>query len=91
MRDVCNLAINNSDTFPATSEVAKRYLLAPVSTVDCERGFSRQNLVKTDIRNRMSVETLENILRISIDGPAECNVDSAFKIWAKQKTRRILK
>ena len=32
-------------------------------------GFSKQNLIKTCLRNAMSVTSLENLMRISIDGP----------------------
>ena len=77
-----------SDDLPAA-----RLLVAPVSTMDCERGFSKQNLIKTCLRNAMSVTSLENLMRISIDGPPrdKFNFSLAFKNWAGQKTRRILK
>ena len=92
VRDVCNLAINNNDAFPATAEAARRYLLVPVSTVECKRGFSQQNLVNTSLRNRMSINTLEHVLRLNIDGPDSKDYDfsRAFKVWARQKSRRIL-
>ena len=48
---------------------AKRLLVAPVSTVDYERGFSRQNLIKTAIRNRINIDNLDNLMMMSIEGP----------------------
>ncbi|XP_041365566.1 zinc finger protein 862-like [Gigantopelta aegis] len=40
----------------------------PVSSVECERGFSRQNLIKTRLRTAMTLETLDCLMRISIEG-----------------------
>ena len=37
-------------------------------SVNCERGFSRQNLIKTALRNSMSTHTLNNLLAIGING-----------------------
>lgn len=42
----------------------------PVSTADCERGFSVMNLQQTDLRNSLATETVSNLLMISINGPA---------------------
>ena len=93
VKDMVNLAIKHKDLYPAACEAGERLLVAPVSTVDCERGFSKQNLIKTCLRNAMSVISLENHMRISIDGPPrdKFNFSLAFKKWARQKTRRILK
>ena len=90
---MCNLAIKNKETFPAVAEAAERLLVLPVSTADCERGFSKQNLVKTCLRNSMGTKTLDNLMRISIDGPElkDFEFKRAFLNWAKQKSRRILK
>ena len=87
-----NLALKNREVYPATAHVAERFLVAPVSTVDCERGFSKQNVIKTCLRNKMSDKGLENLMRISIDGPSLDAFDfkAAFKVWAGQKSRRIL-
>ena len=62
-----NLAIRNKEVFPASAEAAERLLVMPISTVDCERGFSRQNLIKTALRNSMSTHTLNNLLAIGIN------------------------
>lgn len=41
----------------------------PVSTAECERGFSAMNDILTDERNRMMIETLNSLLFISVNGP----------------------
>ena len=39
--NIClNLAIRNKEVFPASAEAAERLLVMPISTIDCERGFS---------------------------------------------------
>ena len=34
-----------------------------------ERVFSKQNLIKTDLRNKMHIETLNMHLHVSLNGP----------------------
>ena len=91
-KDVASLAIRKKDVYPATGEVACRFLIAPVSTVDCERSFSHQNLIKTCLRNSMAIETLHRLMRISIDGPdlRDFPFSKAFSKWAAAKSRHIL-
>lgn len=91
-KDVANLAIRKKDVYPAAGEAAERFLLAPISTVDCERGFSKQNLIKTCLRSRMSIKSLDRLMRITIEGPdiRQFPFDKAFKKWAAVKNRRIL-
>ena len=43
-------------------------LITPFTNTKLERMFSRMNWVKTDFRNRFSIERLENCLRISEEG-----------------------
>ncbi len=44
-------------------------LVVQPSTADVERGFSAMNLIKTDGRNLLSLETLDLLLCISLNGP----------------------
>ena len=43
--------------FPNQTKLAAIGLLLPMSTVDCERGFSTLSRVKTDLRNRLNNTT----------------------------------
>ena len=45
------------------------WLVLPYSTCCCERGFSRMKLIKSELRNRMYVETLDALMTLSIVGP----------------------
>jgi len=40
-----------------------------VSTADCKRGFRVMNLQQTNFRNSLAMETVSNLLMISIIGP----------------------
>ena len=43
----------------------KLYIVLPHSSVECERGFSAQNRIKSKVRSR-PVERLELLMRISL-------------------------
>jgi hypothetical protein len=57
----------------------------PVSTSDCERGFSTMNLVMTTLRNSLSVCHLSSLMFISIVGPPLhlWNPEDYIKVWIK--------
>ena len=39
-------------------------MVIPVSTAICERGFSKQNLIKSHMRTRLKLVTLDALMRI---------------------------
>jgi len=41
----------------------------PVSTAECERGFSKMNIVCTSLRSRLTVKHLSSLMLISLSGP----------------------
>lgn len=77
--------------FPLVSKLITHALVLPVSTADCERCFSVIKRVKTDLRNRMSTQTLDRLLRIRIEGPDmdEFDFNQAVKDWSSLKNRRL--
>lgn len=53
-------------------ELAKllhRVQLLPVSSSECERGFSSMNLDNTAARNRLQIQTLSSLIFIKVNGP----------------------
>ena len=58
-------------------------------SVECERGFSRQNQIKTKNRNSLTTDTLDRLMRISLEGPesSKFNYNRAYTIWSNQKRR----
>ncbi len=55
--------------FPNIAKLATIYRTLPPHTADCERAFSRMKLVKTGIRNRLGEDSLDCLMRISLNGP----------------------
>ena len=57
------------EQFSTFATLANIALIIPVSRASCERGFSCQNRIKTGLRNRLSKENLENLMKVAIEGP----------------------
>ena len=57
------------EKFPNLVHVVQIMLLLPVSNAKVERGFSTMRRIKNDWRSSLSEETLDPLMRISIDGP----------------------
>jgi hypothetical protein len=45
-------------------------LVLPVSAAVCERGFSAQKRIKSDTRASLHSDTVEDLIRISVEGPS---------------------
>lgn len=59
------MAAKHVEHFPALITLAKACFIVPVSTAQCERGFSTQNRIKSKLRNRLKAKHLDILLRIS--------------------------
>ena len=81
------------ESFPVLGKLLVVTLTLPVSTVDCERGFSEMKITKTELRNRMKKETLASLMRICIEGPhiSDFYFVKAARRWLGEKNRRIAK
>ncbi|CAL8398102.1 unnamed protein product [Boreogadus saida] len=66
----------------------KRALLLRLCAV-CERGFSSVNRIKSDVRSSLHTETVEDLIRISVEGPQLEDYDARqdVKQWLSQETR----
>jgi hypothetical protein len=91
INDVCQVALKHGEVYPIVSQLAVKLLVVPVSSVDCERGFSRQNLIKTKLRNRLSTVALGHQMMIALEGPESTDFafSKAFRKWAGKKQRRV--
>ena len=76
---------------PQIGKLAAIALTIPITTADCERGFSAVKRIKTSLRNRLKTETLNYLLRISVEGPDpdSFNYDKAATLWGSQRKRRL--
>jgi len=65
----------------------------PFSSVECERRFSKQNLIKIDICNRLSNNNLHLFLSLSLVDKnfKDFDYEKALKIWLNmvQNSRKI--
>ncbi|XP_077869109.1 zinc finger protein 862-like [Saccoglossus kowalevskii] len=70
------------DVVPTLHQLASIALTLPISTADCERGFSVVGRVKTKLRNRLSQKILRCLLYLSAEGPAtqEFNYSKAANV-----------
>ena len=78
--------------FPNMTKLMAIGIVLPVSSVECERGFSKQNVIKTRLRCSVSIERLEQLMRISLNGPnlEEFDPVPIFRTW-RSKGRHIFK
>jgi hypothetical protein len=74
------------------SKLWQTILTILASTVACERGFSRQNIIKDVQRKKLSVATLNSLMWVSLAGPDSSMVEwnMVYEIWKEAKQRRIL-
>ena len=61
------------------------YLMVPLDTSECERGFSLMNLLKTALRNRLGSRRLNDLMRICLLGPSVEDFDpKQILAWSVQ-------
>ena len=56
------------DGFPTIFKLLQISLTLATGSVDCERAFSLQNIIKTRLRNRLGTESTADLMRCSRDG-----------------------
>ncbi|KAL4008878.1 hypothetical protein ACER0C_002730 [Sarotherodon galilaeus] len=64
-------------------------LVLPVSAAVCERGFSAQKRIKSDTRASLHSETVDDLIRISVEGPSLEDFDARESVasWFTQGER----
>ncbi|CAI2198699.1 16824_t:CDS:1, partial [Funneliformis geosporum] len=55
-----------SDMYPNILILISIFYSIPFSSVDCERGFFKQNLIKTDICNQLNNDMLHMLMTIGL-------------------------
>jgi len=63
----------------------------PIANGRAERVFSQLNLIKNNPRTCLREDTLDQLLRINVEGPSLAEWDSthALELWYMEKTRRL--
>ena len=80
----------DKESYQNVLHIIELLLITPTTNAKLERMFSRMNRVKTDWRNRLSRERLENNLRIGEEGVSikDFDPEKAINRWYNQKVRR---
>ncbi|KAH7364992.1 hypothetical protein KP509_18G002600 [Ceratopteris richardii] len=63
------------DLYPEMMKVWQIALVIPASTSACERGFSRQNFIKSTSRSSLGLDTLDALMLLSIDARRIHHID----------------
>ena len=86
--------IQYRNTFTELWKLVQILLVLPLNTAACERGFSLNNIVKTDRRNRLSDELLDHLMVVSLHAKfikSEADearlISAASKLWHSKKKR----
>ena len=95
MKDILQTLSHNStvkNMYPNLSTLATICQILPVTTVDCERGFSTMKRLKTRLCSVMKTVTLDSLMRINIEGAdlEHYDFDRAVNSWGSKKNRRII-
>ena len=94
-KDVTHALVSNStlsSAFPNLATLAMIISVLPITTATVERSFSDMKLVKTRLRNRLGDETLDQAMRVSIEGQETLEdeqLESIVNHWRDQKSRRL--
>jgi len=85
----CCGQIEWKESFPNIMRLWQLLLVIPTSTTTCERGFSKQNYVKSEERSCLNLSSLEDCMRVSLNGPELDEVQwiEIFDIWKNMKKR----
>ena len=78
-------------SFPAISKLLEFTLVLPMSSVPCERGFSKHNRIRTKYRQSLTVQTIRSLMFISVNGTDADSFDytKPLKEWKRSRNRQI--
>ena len=84
--------VTESHEFQNIHGLIETFLTVPLSTVECERTFSKVNLIKSKDRATLSMDTIDRLLEINIKGPElnEFNFEKVISDWKEAKQRRFI-
>lgn len=91
--DLCGGEPEWFEGFPCLIHLWQIILVMPASTAVCERGFSKLNRIKNDDRSRLSLDTLDVLMFLSLSAPHALNeVDwnAIYDVWKLMKARKPL-
>ena len=68
------------------AELNRRLTVLPLSSAECERGFSCMNLTHTPLRNSLDVSSLRQLLFVKLNGPPlqQFQAERYATLWLKE-------
>jgi hypothetical protein len=78
------LTFGNKNSYTLNeNQQSKLMLVISPSTAECERGFSQMKLIKTELRNSLTDDSLRILMTIKHHGPSleDFNADRAINYW----------
>lgn len=84
----------HADKYPMMLQLARFAITLPVHTADVERSFSNQNLISTPLRNALTPEHQDMLMRVKMEGPDTPDLERwivrVIDQWAAAKKRMLL-
>lgn len=76
---------HESDAHDQLKELNQRLLILPISSAECERGFSSMNLTHTSQRNALEIKSLRDLLFVKLNGPPleHFEPEQFVRMWLK--------
>ena len=87
---LCQQTMLHPDKFPVLSKLMPIVLVLPSSSASCERGFSRMNCIKTDLRARLTTANLDSLMLIGLSGASVKDFDpiESIRLWHASSGKR---
>ena len=79
---ICGSNLKWHTNWPKLMQLRLKIILIPSSIAICERGFSKQNAIKSHLCTRLNLKTLDALMRVSLCG---CNGLGYLKKNARPK------
>ena len=84
---------NTKSKFPGLATLMELYLIMPISTACCERGFSCMKRIKNDWRASLKTPSLTRLMYLSLEGPHPDVFDARAAVhrwWGQVFARGVL-
>ena len=80
----------NKSTYQNLAKLAAIGVMLPVTSVNCERGISAYNAIKTDARIMIYVPHMDHLVTMYLQSPGldKFDFERCFDLWVQIKDRR---
>ena len=86
---MCSSNLKWHTNWPKFIQLWQKIIFIPSSIAICERGFSKQNAIKSHLGNKLNLKTLDALMQVSLCG-LEVDAMDGLLSWRNMRDRRIL-